>query len=225
ERIEEERNRAIEGTGLGMNITQRLLDLMGSKLEVESVYGRGSVFSFVLKQQVLRWEPMGNFGEACHRVLERRQAHLGAFTAPGARLLVVDDTPMNLTVVKGLLKRTRMQIDTAESGRECLRLVGKNRYDIIFLDHRMPEMDGIETMQRMREIAGNPNKDTPVISLTANVVSGARSMYIDAGFRDYLTKPINGTHLENMIRKYLPPEKVLPEDVPSLSSGSSPKVG
>ena len=225
ERIEEERNRAIEGTGLGMNITQCLLNLMGSKLEVESVYGRGSVFSFVLKQEVLRWEPMGNFGEACHHMLERRPAYREAFTAPGARLLVVDDTPVNLTVVKGLLKRTRMQIDTAGSGRECLRLVGKNRYDIIFLDHRMPEMDGIETMRRMRETAGNPNKDTPVISLTANVVSGARNMYIDAGFRDYLTKPINGTQLENMILKYLPPEKVVPGDVPFLSSGSPPVVG
>ena len=115
---------------------------------------------------------------------------------------------MNLTVVKGLLKQTKVQIDTAESGYECLNMVTKKKYDIIFLDHRMPGIDGIETLKRMKDLPDNRNLDTPCISLTANAISGAREMYIKAGFSDYLTKPINGTHLETTMLKYLPPAKV-----------------
>ena len=213
ERIEEKRNRAIEGTGLGMSITQRLLDLMGSRLEVSSVYGEGSVFSFSIGQGVMNWDPMGNFEDAYHRMLSRRSEYHESFTAPRAKILVVDDTVMNITVMKGLLKRTQMQIDAAESGYECLHMVTKEHYDIIFLDHRMPGIDGIETLERMKSLPGNINKDTPVISLTANAVSGARSMYIEAGFQDYLTKPVNGSQLESLIIKYLPPEKVTLADV------------
>ena len=208
ERIEEKRNRAIEGTGLGMNITQRLLDLMGTRLEVESVYGEGSLFSFRLRQKVMNWEPMGNFEESHRKSLQHRGAYRESFLAPQARILVVDDTVMNLTVIKGLLKQTKVQIDTAESGYECLKLAGKKKYDIIFLDHRMPGIDGIETLQRMRSMEENPNGETPVISLTANAISGARETYIQAGFHDYLTKPINSAKLEEMMVKYLPPEKV-----------------
>ncbi len=209
ERIEEERNRAIEGTGLGMNITQRLLTLMGSRLEVSSIYGEGSVFSFAVKQEVRNWEPMGNFEDAYHRLLAEREEYKESFTAPTARILVVDDTVMNITVVKGLLKQTRVKIDVAESGYECLNMVTKEHYDIIFLDHRMPGLDGIETLQRMRHLEGNLNRETPVISLTANAVSGARAMYIEAGFEDYLTKPIHSAQLESLMVKYLPPEKVV----------------
>ena len=208
ERIEEKRNRSIEGTGLGMNITQRLLALMGSKLDVKSVYGKGSEFSFTLEQKVMNWEPMGDFEESYRRTIAHRKKYQEKFTAPTARVLVVDDTVMNITVVKGLLKQTLVQIDTAESGYECLHLVTKNKYDIIFLDHRMPGIDGIETLQRMKALAGNLNQETPVISLTANAVSGAREEYIAAGFRDYLTKPINSHQLEMMMIKYLPPEKL-----------------
>ena len=215
ERIEEKRNRAIEGTGLGMNITQRLLDLMGSRLEVSSVYGEGSVFSFAVEQKVMNWDAMGNFEDAYHRMMAKRTAYKESFTAPEAKVLVVDDTVMNITVVKGLLKQTRVQIDAAESGYECLHMVTKEHYDIIFLDHRMPGIDGIETLQRMKELPGNLNADTPVISLTANAVSGARSMYIEAGFQDYLTKPIHSAQLEALMVKYLPPEKVVLENAPA----------
>ncbi|MBR2216071.1 MAG: response regulator [Selenomonadaceae bacterium] len=208
ERIEEKRNRAIEGTGLGMNITQQLLSLMGSKLAVKSVYGEGSDFSFKLRQEVMNWEPMGDFAESYRRTLAKRGEYQEKFIAPNACILVVDDTVMNITVVKGLLKQTRVQIDTAESGYECLHLVTKKHYDIIFLDHRMPGIDGIETLARMKALPGNLNDETPVISLTANAVSGAKAMYMEAGFQDYLTKPINSTLLETMMLKYLPPEKV-----------------
>ena len=204
ERIEEKRNRTIEGTGLGMNITQQLLRLMDSKLEVQSVYGEGSTFSFKILQKVINLEPIGDFAESFRNSLKNHETYHEKFTAPDAKILVVDDTIMNLTVVKGLLKQTKIKIDTAESGYECLDLVMKNRYDIIFLDHRMPGMDGIETLQKMRNLTVNLNKSTPVISLTANAISGAREQYIAAGFEDYLTKPINSVALENMIIKYLP---------------------
>ena len=206
ERIEEKRNRTIEGTGLGMNITRQLLELMNTKLEVASVYGEGSTFSFKVAQKIINAEPMGNFADA-FKNLGHKEYH-EKFTAPDAKILVVDDTVMNLTVVKGLLKQTKIQIDTAESGYDTLKLVAQKHYDVIFLDHRMPGMDGIETLQAMKNLDDNLNVDTPVISLTANAISGAKEQYIAAGFQDYLTKPINSAALENMLIKYLPPELV-----------------
>ena len=208
ERIEEKRNRTIEGTGLGMNITQQLLHLMNSKLQVDSIYGEGSMFWFDIEQKIVSREPIGDFEEAFRNSLKNHKEYHEKFTAPDASILVVDDTVMNLTVVKGLLKQTQIKIDTAESGKECLDLTAKKKYDVIFLDHRMPEMDGMETLREMQLMTPNPNHDTPVISLTANAISGAREQYLAAGFKDYLTKPINSTHLENMLIKYLPKDKV-----------------
>ena len=129
---------------------------------------------------------------------------------------------MNLTVVKGLLKQTRIQITTAESGFECLDLVRQRKFDIIFLDHRMPTMDGMETLQKMRELDDNLNDETPVIALTANAISGAREQYLAASFRDYLSKPIDPTALETMIMKYLPPEKI--EEAPDDDRIEPPKL-
>ena len=212
ERIEEKRNRTIEGTGLGMNITQRLLEMMNSRLEVTSVYGEGSEFSFEIAQKIINRHPIGNFAESYRHSLSQHKKYKEKFTAPDAKILVVDDTVMNLTVVKGLLKQTKIKIDTAESGFECLKLVAQNRYDIIFLDHRMPGIDGIETLKRMQNLEGNLNTTTPVISLTANAVSGAKQIYLDAGFQDYLTKPIDSAKLEEMMIEYLPKEKVIFRD-------------
>ena len=209
ERIEEERNRNIEGTGLGMNITKQLLSMMGTKLNVESVYGQGSTFSFEVAQRVINPEPIGDFEESYKRSLAHHKEYHESFTAPDATILVVDDTVMNLTVVKGLLKQTKIKIDTAMNGYECLDMVMKKKYDIIFLDHRMPGIDGMETLKEMQTMPINLNADTPVISLTANAISGAREQYIAAGFKDYLTKPINAKKLENMIIQYLPSDKVI----------------
>lgn len=208
ERIEEKRNRTIEGTGLGMNITTRLLSLMNSKLIVKSVYGKGSTFSFALDQKVVDWKPMGNFEDAYQRSFAQRSEYCEEFTAPDVCILVVDDTAMNLTVVKGLLKQTKVQIDTAENGYRALDMVKLKKYDMIFLDHRMPGIDGTETLKRMLKLPDNLNLDTPVISLTADALSGARERYISAGFKDYLTKPIDGHQLEDMMIRYLPPEKI-----------------
>ena len=208
ERIEEKKNRNIEGTGLGMAITQRFLDMMGSHLEVESEYGKGSVFSFELEQKVVSWDPIGDFEEAFKRSLRERKNYREKFTAPGARVLVVDDTPVNLTVFANLLKHTELQIDTAQSGDECIALFTKKHYDVIFLDHMMPDKDGIETLKEMKTISDTPNTGTPVICLTANAISGMREMYKNAGFDDYLTKPIDAERLEMMLLQYLPGDKV-----------------
>ena len=211
ERIEEIRNRSIEGTGLGMSIVKKLLALMDTRLVVNSVYGEGSDFSFEVRQKVIDPEPIGDFESRYREMTQAMGQYHESFRAPGAEILVVDDTRINLTVIRGLLKQTLVRIDTAESGRETLQLVCEKKYDVIFLDHRMPEMDGLETRQAMEELPGNLNTDTPCIALTANAVSGAREEYLAAGFADYLSKPVDPDKLERMLIQYLPPEKVLHE--------------
>ena len=209
ERIEEIRNRSIEGTGLGMSIVKKILALMDTRLEIKSVYGEGSDFSFEVKQQVKDWEEIGDFKQRYKEFLDSQQKYQEKFRAPDAEILVVDDTPINLTVVKGLLKETRIRIDTAESGFETLDKIKQKKYDVIFIDHRMPEMDGVETLKAMKTLEGNLNLDTPWIALTANAGAGARDEYIDIGFSDYLAKPVNGDLLERMLAEYLPEEKLL----------------
>lgn len=209
DRIDLNRARKIEGTGLGINITQQLLTLMDSDLKVESTYGEGSVFSFSLRQTVLDWEPIGDYSKALDKVKTRHTENTSAhFTAPEAHILVVDDAPMNLDVIRGLLKRTKIRLDTADSGAMCIEKFGQNSYDLVFLDHRMPNMDGVETLLKMKEIYGADLNGVPVISLTANAVAGAREEYLEAGFIDYLTKPVMSDELEAMLLKYLPPEKI-----------------
>ncbi len=212
DRLDEERNRNIEGTGLGMSIVKSLLDLMDSTLELHSVYGEGSTFSFRLVQKVVSWEPIGDFTETYEKSIESLPKYRESFHAPSAKILVVDDTPVNLTVVQGLLKDTGMQIDTADSGAQCLNMTKKKEYDIILLDHRMPGMDGIETYHAIKEDGDNKNHRTPVIALTANAISGSRETYLSEGFTDYLSKPINSKRMEEMLIRYLPRDKVILPD-------------
>ncbi|MCR5322804.1 MAG: response regulator [Lachnospiraceae bacterium] len=229
ERIEQERNRNIEGTGLGMSITTRLLELMDSKLEVESEYGVGSVFSFELKQKVVNWEPIGDFETAISERSGKNAKYHEKFKAPSANVLVVDDNDMNLMVFINLLRQTEVKIDTAESGDQGLELTKNKKYDIIFLDHMMPDKDGIETLKELREQKDNPNVDTVAVCLTANAVSGAKNMYLSAGFDDYLAKPINFKILEEMLIKYIPPEKTSvsydAEEDEDISEGSISEKG
>ncbi|MBP5304288.1 MAG: response regulator [Lachnospiraceae bacterium] len=206
ERIEEKRNRAIEGTGLGMSIVRQLLELMDSSLSVESEYGKGSKFSFSIKQEVVAWEEIGRFTGKIDENKGKDYVYREKFHASLARILVVDDTEMNLTVVKSLLKKTKINIDTALNGMEAVNLCKNNKYDAIFIDHMMPDMDGIETLTNIRE--EGLNKDTPAVALTANAISGAREMYLEAGFNDYLSKPVDGEKLEKLLIKLLPSEKV-----------------
>lgn len=235
ERIDEEKNRTIEGTGLGMSIVTRILAMMDSKLEIQSEYGKGSEFSFRVEQKVIDWTEIGDIKEENNKNRIRIASYKEKLHAPKASLLFVDDTDMNLEVIKGLLKKTGMKIDTALSGMEALEKVQENSYDILFIDHRMPEMDGIETLQAMKALAGNLCIEKPCIALTANAISGVRQMYIDAGFTDYLTKPVNPEKLEDMIRKYLPPdyletspedseEALSDEDCEKLADGTNPFI-
>lgn len=219
ERIEVERNRHIEGTGLGMSITVQLLALMDSKLQIESEYGKGSKFYFELEQKIVDSTPIGDF-ESKVRQMAENFSYESSFLAPDAKLLVVDDNAVNRRVLRNLLKETQIQVSEAGGGAECLRLVQGNHYDLIFLDHMMPEMDGVETLHRMRALSEFPCKDTPVVVLTANAVTGAKEEYLKEGFDDFLSKPIVPDKLESMIRKMLP-EELLREAEPTAQTKAS----
>ncbi|MCR5626229.1 MAG: response regulator [Lachnospiraceae bacterium] len=207
ERIDEIKNRHIEGTGLGMSIVSSLLDLMGSKICVDSVFGRGSDFNFTIKQKIADGTAIGDY-EKCleERNINREEKRL--LKAPGAKILVMDDNPMNLMVFKSLLKRTCVQIDVAKDGDTGLAKTSEKKYDIIFIDHLMPDKDGIETLNELRKAQNNPNQKTYAVCLTANAISGAREEYLAAGFDNYLSKPIEHKKLEKMLEDHLPEEKI-----------------
>lgn len=213
ERIDEKSNRNIEGTGLGMAITANLLDMMGTTLQVKSTFGEGTMFCFDLKQRVKDWTPMGIF-EAQERKDDSNQKQEFTFIAPDISILLVDDNAMNRKVFCKLLKHTQMQIDEADNGFTCLEMVKKKHYDLIFLDHMMPELDGVETFSYMQSMQENLCQDTPVIVLTANAIIGAKEQYLKIGFRDYLSKPIDPRLLENLIVEQLLLQNINVETVP-----------
>lgn len=213
-RLEEKKNSAVEGTGLGLNITKHLVDQMGGQITVQSVYGKGSIFTVVIPQEVMDDAKMGNLQQAYEQEIKEGSIHKQTFRAPGANVLVVDDNEMNLAVAKGLLKETQIQLDLASGGHECLELCRKKTYDLILMDHMMPEPDGVETLHLLCEEEENPNRDTKVIALTANALPGVRERYIQEGFADYLAKPIEVEKLEHILTSYLPEELVILEDAP-----------
>ena len=215
ERIEEKRNRNIEGTGLGMAIVNRLLDMMGSKLDVQSTYGKGSEFSFILHQKIVDERPIGNYVERLHRVSNASSSKTRLY-AKGADILVVDDNEMNLKVARNLMSLDGIVPDIANSGADAIEMIKEKHYHIVFLDHMMPKMDGIETLQKLREQDILP-LDTTVIALTANAIVGAKDTYLSAGFDDYLSKPIDLSKLEDLLIKYLPAGIVKTEDsIPAI---------
>ena len=209
ERLNLEENRNVEGTGLGLAITYRLVEQMNGRIDVESEYGIGSTFTVFLPQGIMSDTPIGDFKKKYQTMMKRdTYRYRESFIAPDARILVVDDVSMNLLVISQLLKKTRMKVDTCLSGKECLYMIQKEHYDVILLDHMMPEMDGIETLKAFKDMYNHKCQDTPVIALTANAIVGVREMYIQEGFVDYLSKPVEGSDLEVMLRKYIPAEKV-----------------
>lgn len=209
ERLDQRKNRNIEGAGLGLNITQSLLGLMGSSLQVESEYGKGSVFFFDLEQKVVSWEPMGSYEDISKELSGAAAAQKEYYIAPDAKILAVDDNEINLMVLSNLIKRTEVQLDTAESADDCISLLTEKKYDLVFLDHMMPQKDGIEILHEIKEIKDGPNQATPIICLTANAILGAKDYYINEGFDAYLTKPIDPAMLEEMILHFLPKDKVI----------------
>ncbi|MDE6388476.1 MAG: response regulator [Lachnospiraceae bacterium] len=209
ERLNLGENRNVEGTGLGLAITYRLVEQMNGRIEVESQYGVGSTFTIYLQQGIVNDSPLGDFQERYQLAMKRsRHQYRESFAAPDAKILVVDDTAMNLLVIEQLLKKTRVQVDTCLSGNACLELVQREHYDVILLDHMMPDMDGIETLKMLKDMKNNRCQDTPVIALTANAIVGVREMYIENGFDDYLSKPVEGNDLETMLKQYIPSEKM-----------------
>ena len=208
QRLEIDRNSTIQGSGLGLAITQRLLEMMGGSIKVESEYGHGSTFTVTLPQKIVKDVPIGNFQKRFEENVLGAGVYRESFRAPDVHILIVDDTKMNLTVVVNLLKNTKMKIDTAYSGAGAVALADMNYYDLILMDQRMPEMDGTETLNRIRALEHGASKDSPVICLTADAVVGAKERYLSEGFTDFLTKPIDSYALEKMLIKHLPPEKV-----------------
>ncbi len=207
ERIEESRNRNVEGTGLGMNITTQLLDLMDSHMEVDSVYGKGSTFSFTVRQKITDATPIGDF-ETRVKNLSENYHFTKSFVAPDAEILVVDDNSLNRKVFISLLKATLINVTEASGGEECLAWVREKHFDIIFLDHMMPGMDGVETLHAMRAMEDYPNAATPVFVLTANAVAGACENYLKEGFDGFVSKPVVSDKLERVIRDNLPASMV-----------------
>ncbi len=199
-----------DGMGLGITLANDLLKMMESGLSVSSVYGSGTTYSFDLKQQIILFEPVGNLEERSKNMYEE-YAYESMFSAPSAKILVVDDNAINRNVFRYLLKETKVQVTDVESGFQCLDIIAKEHFDMIFLDHMMPEMDGIETLHRMKKMGNNLCKDVPVIVLTANAVVGAKEQYLRQGFDGYLSKPIVPDKLEGIIMESLPIEKLSDE--------------
>lgn len=214
ERIDEEKNRNIEGTGLGLAITSKFVQLMDGEISVNSVYGEGSEFIVKILQGIIRddngiYETIG-MQEVEKSDRNKKPVINQTYKAPDAKILVVDDTEMNLKVVSKFLKKIEVQVDTAMSGAEAIEMVKTEKYQIIFMDHMMPEMDGIECVEKM--MAEKLIDGVPVVALTANAVTDVQQQYISRGFSDYMLKPIKGAELEAMVAKYLPEEMLHWED-------------
>ena len=203
-RVDEKRNRNIEGAGLGLSIASQLLQQMGSQLMIDSEYGVGSIFSFELVQQIADATELGPFSSVSEEDNETPLPVTPRFTAPEAKILVVDDNQMNRFVFQGLLKYLKVQVTFAESGKECLSTIATQHFDLIFMDHLMPELDGIETLHIMKKRSGHLCTDSKVIAVTANAYPDARDFYLKEGFDDFLEKPVEGKQLEAIIYQYLP---------------------
>lgn len=222
QRFDLQRNRNIEGTGLGLSIVKRLCDLMSGTITARSVLGSGSTFTVELPQKVVDSTPCGGVNLNYSAGAEHEYHH--SFEAPEAKILAVDDLPVNLLVIANLLKETRIKIDTAGSGRECMDKCSQQKYDLILMDHMMPEMDGVQKFEKLHGDKSSPNFETPVIMLTANALAGMREQYMDVGFADYVSMPVRGAKLEEAIRRNLPESLIKPAspEIPAEAVSTEP---
>ena len=212
QRVEMDRNRYVEGTGLGLTISQNLVNMMGGVIEVESEYGKGSRFFFTIEQTIIDPTPVSavNYNGQKDNVTEKEAECL--FIAPEAHILLVDDNELNLVVAKELLKPLRMQIDTAENGLQAVKMVRGSQYDLVLMDHMMPVMDGIVATKTIRELPDEKYKKLPIIALTANAMVDARKEFLNAGMNGFVAKPIDFTRICNQLKLWLPKELV--QEVP-----------
>ena len=209
QRLELKKNRSIEGSGLGLNITNQLVQIMNGTIDVESEYGKGSCFTVRIPQKIVDDTPLGKFNQSWGEedFADKDEDYL---YAPKASVLAVDDNSMNLKVIKALLRRSEVKLDLAESGTECFKLSRLKKYDIILMDHMMPEPDGIQTLHMIREDRDNINRDTKMIVFTANAIEGCKEQYLEEGFVDYLSKPVKVEALEKVLKRHLDIEKLVP---------------
>jgi CheY-like chemotaxis protein len=208
-RFDPYKNRNVEGTGLGLAITNSLCRLMGGDISVTSVYGKGSTFTVILPQKIVDARPIATTTTtiAAGESPGAEQTDSAVlFTAPDARVLIVDDVSINLMVAEGLLAPYKMQITCVTSGAEAVSLTENNTYDLILMDHLMPTMDGIETAAKIRASAG-ANPRVPIVALTADAIVGMKEMFLENGFNDYLSKPIEISRMNAIIKRWIPPEK------------------
>lgn len=209
ERLDLSNNRSIEGTGLGLAITYHLVEMMGGSITCHSKYGHGTTFVVKISQERLSDERIGDFKDRHRQYMKERKTYKSKLCAPDVSVLVVDDNVMNLKVIKMMLKPTRMKVSTCASGAECLELIKKYRYDIILMDHMMPEMDGMETFHRAMLMRDSLCGRSTYIVMTANAVMGAREMYLAEGFKDYISKPVQPEVLEDILMRYIPEDKLV----------------
>ncbi|MCR5503576.1 MAG: response regulator [Lachnospiraceae bacterium] len=222
QRLEEDKNRNIEGTGLGLNITMRLVKMMDGTIGVSSKYGEGTKFTAVMRQEAVDRTPVGDFADNLSKMQEAGKEYKPALIAPEAKILVVDDNDMNLEVFEALLEDTGIRVTTAESGRESIEILRRQSFNMIFLDQMMPGMSGVQTLEIIKK--EHLADDTAVIALTADAIVGARENYIREGFSDYLSKPVMYDALEEMLMKYLSPDLIRKEGSDKEEEDDKPVV-
>ena len=218
EKFDIRKNSNVEGTGLGLTIVKGYVEMMGGTIEVDSIYEMGSTFSVLLDQKVISFEKKAE-DEASDNKTSVTNVNRKRFKAPNARILVTDDNDINLKVIASLLRAYDIRVETASSGKKAVELCKSNPYDIILMDHMMPEMDGVEAMQRIRNLVDDNNYRSVILAVTANAIAGVKEMLIEEGFDDYLSKPIDIILLEDMLLKYLPKNLIIADD-----TGMSPEL-
>ena len=207
--VDIKKNQGKEGTGLGLAISRQLVELMGGQLRVESEYGKGSRFYFTLREGVRSTEAIGDYTRTQAQP-EQADEDIFTFQAPDAQILLVDDNEINQEVAKALMEPFAMQIDVASNGKQAVEMVLKKQYDIVFMDHFMPVMDGQKATEIIRGMEGEAFQSLPVIALTADAVQGVREELFQAGMNDFVSKPIDVADVSRVLRQWLPGEKVLP---------------
>ncbi len=209
--VDLKKNRGKEGTGLGLAISRQLVELMGGTLLVESEYGKGSEFYFTLWEGIESEENIGDFGEVKEQAGDAGK-DMFTFTLPEATILLVDDNEINREVAQALLEPFEMKIDVVSNGKEALDLVQQNHYDLVFMDHYMPVMDGVEATRRIRSLEGDYYKNLPILALTADAVQGVKEEFLAAGMNDFVSKPIAMKDITSALTRWIPKNKIVRKD-------------